>query len=131
MSIFVQNVLPLTTSKTRINVDDLENPLLPDCDRKYWIVDSGKVREMTADEKEEYYPTPKTSEEDALKSALSETDIGMARVAEDVASRLDSLIEKLSELGVIKQGDVPELSEAAKEKISAREELRSQLAALE
>lgn len=63
--IFVQRVTPATCSKNRINADDIQLPEsgtgMPACDPKYWIIDSvdiNLVREMTAAEKEYYYPTP-------------------------------------------------------------------------
>ena len=116
MPVFVKNTIPLTTSKVRINADDLENPVFPACDRKYWIVDSGKVREMTADEKEEYYPTqePTVAEQKAaLLAKLTETDYQMARAFE----------EYISKGGTI--------SEEAQENINKRIELRKQIKELE
>lgn len=121
MPVFAQRTIPVTTSKVRIDSDDLENPVLPVCERKYWIVDGDAVREMTAEEKTLHYPAPeKTAEESKgeIEAALAETDASMARVVED-------LITVLVDRQIIALSDLPK---KAKEKISAREELRALLA---
>lgn len=42
---------PVLPTKSRVNQDDLENPRLPVCDKRFWIVDGAAVREMTTAEK--------------------------------------------------------------------------------
>ena len=114
MSVFVQRTTPVTTSKVRINADDLENPVFPTCARKFWIVDNGKIREMTTEEKLQYYPTqelPVAEQKAALLAQLSDTDYQMARAAEEYFS-------------------TGEISEPAKSNISARVALRAKIAAL-
>lgn len=65
-------------------------------------------------------------DDDRQKTAsLSSTDPGMSRVTEDVADQVAALISVLIQNNVIEAGSVPDLPQAAQDKINERKNIRN------
>ncbi len=66
------------------------NPVLPDCDRKYWKIASGKVKEMTVSEK----ATVDQNELDALAERQKEVLIQERMIQINRQQAIDELINE-------------------------------------